>query len=160
MAIAENARFDKFYLGRFEGGGSCNRFGEPVEPNLAPIKVQFSQGYFAAPVDEVIEAGCTPPPTHIKIDLDSLEHAVIAEMASRPHHPALKYVLVEINGNLPVHQAVPTHMAEIGFHADDRQRAVSLPTDGLFLRELAISYSGARRRVPNGCARFQQEKNQ
>ena len=132
MAIAEKAGFDKFYLGRFEAGGSCHAFGEAVDPNLAPMKVQFSQGCFAAPLDELIEAGVTPPPTHIKIDVDGLEHAVIAGMAGTLHHPALKSVLVEINGNLAEHQAILTHMAEIGFHVDDRQRAASLQTEGFF----------------------------
>ena len=47
-------------------------------------------------------------------------------------HLALKSVLVEINGNLAEHQAILTHMTEIGFHLDDRQRAAPLPTEGFF----------------------------
>lgn len=132
MAIAEKSGFDKFYLGRFEAGGSCHTFGEALDPNLAPIKAQFSQGCFAAPLDELVEAGVTPPPTHIKVDVDGLEHAVVAGMAGTLHHPALKSVLVEINGNLAEHQAIMAHMAEIGFHVDDRQRAASLQTEGFF----------------------------
>ncbi len=132
MAIAENAGFDKFYLGRFEAGGSCHAFGEALDPNLAPMQDQFSQGCFAAPLDELVEAGVTPPPTHIKIDVDGLEHAVVAGMARTLHHPELKSVLVEINANLAEHQAILTHMANIGFHVDDRQRAASLQTEGFF----------------------------
>lgn len=132
MAIAENSGFDKFYLGRFEAGGSCHTFGEALDPNLAPIKAQFSQGCFAAPLDELIEAGVAPAPTHIKVDVDGLEHAVVAGMAGTLHNPALKSVLVEINANLAEHQAILAHMAEIGFHVDDRQRAASLQTEGFF----------------------------
>lgn len=132
MAIAEKAGFDKFYLARFEAGGSCHAFGEAVDPNLDPMKVQFSQGCFAAPLDELIEVGVTPPPTHIKIDVDGLEHAVIAGMSETLKRDDLKSVLVEINGKLPEHQAIITHMAELGYHVDDRQRAASLQTEGFF----------------------------
>lgn len=86
------------------------------------MQAHVSQGCFAAPLDERIEAGVTPPPTHIKIDVDGLEHAVVAGTACTLHHSALKSVLVEINGNLPEYQAILKHMAEIGFHVDDRQR--------------------------------------
>lgn len=132
MAIADKAGFDHFYLGQFQPGGSCHAFGAPLDPNLKQIRPQFRQGCFAAPLDEMVDAGVVPPPTHVKIDVDGLEHAVIAGMDAALSSPALKSVLVEINGNLEEHQAVMAHMAERGFHVDDRQRAASLQTEGFF----------------------------
>ena len=53
-------------------------------------------------------------------------------MAGTLHNPALKSALVEINGNLAENQAILTHIVKIGFHVDDRPRAVTLQTEGLF----------------------------
>ncbi len=132
MAIADKAGFDSFYLGRFEPGGSCHTFGAPLDPNLQPMTPRFRQGCFAAPLDELIEAGVLMPPNHVKIDVDGLEHAVVAGMARTLASPELKSVLIEINGRLDEHQAILTHMEELGFHIDDRQRAASLQTEGYF----------------------------
>jgi len=132
MAISDVAGFDSFYMGRFEPGGSCHAFGQAVDPNLKPMRPAFRQGCFAAPLDELVEAGAVPPPTHVKIDVDGLEHAVIAGMNQVLASPDLKSVLVEINGNLDEHKAIIDQMIERGFHIDDRQRAASMQTEGYF----------------------------
>lgn len=132
MAIADKAGFDSFYLARFEPGGSCHAFGAPLDPNLQPIRPQFRQGCFAAPLDELVEAGVVPTPTHVKIDVDGLEHAVVSGMTGILDSPSLKSVLVEINGNLDEHRAILADMAARGFHVDERQRAASLQTEGFF----------------------------
>lgn len=132
MAISNRAGFDSFYLQRFETGGSCHSFGEPLDPNLKRVNAKFRQGCFAAPLDDLIEAGVVPPPTHVKIDVDGLEHHVVAGMAETLARPELKSVLVEINGRLKEHQEILAFFADQGFHVDDRQRAASLQTEGYF----------------------------
>lgn len=132
MAIAEKAGFDTFYLGRFQPGGSCHAFGAPVDPNLKTMRTEFRQGCFAAPLDELVAAGVAPVPTHVKVDVDGLEHMVVAGMNDVLNDENLKSVLLEINGNLAEHQAIIDHMADRGFHVDDRQRAASLQTEGYF----------------------------
>ncbi len=132
MAISERSGFDSFYLQRFEAGGSCHSFGAPIDPNLEAVTPAFRQGCFAAPLDELIAAGVIPAPTHVKIDVDGLEHAVIAGMTETLQNPSLKSVLVEINGRLDEHSEILTQMAQLGFHIDDRQREASLQKEGFF----------------------------
>jgi hypothetical protein len=73
-----------------------------------------------------------PPPYHVKIDVDGLEHAIVAGMTNNLNSPELKSVLVEINGQLDEHKAILDQMEELGFHVDDRQKAASLRTEGFF----------------------------
>jgi len=132
LALSSAAGFDHLHLARFEPGGSCHAFGAPLDPNLKPTRTEFRQGCFAAPLDDLVDAGVVPAPTHVKIDVDGLEHAVVQGMERTLASAGLKSVLIEINGALEEHQALATRLVELGFHVDDRQRAASLQTEGYF----------------------------
>jgi len=71
-------------------------------------------------------------PQHIKIDVDGLEHKVIAGAAETLADPAVKSMLVEINGAVPEHVAIVERLIGLGFTFSPEQVAKSRRTEGTF----------------------------
>jgi hypothetical protein len=65
-------------------------------------------------VDSLINDGL-PVPHHIKIDVDGLEHRVVAGMLETLRRPELKTVLIEINFDNPKNLAIIDMMEEMGW---------------------------------------------
>lgn len=72
------------------------------------------QGCVGRRMDSLIAEGL-PPPAHIKIDVDGLEHRVVAGMIETLRRSDLKTVLIEINFDNPKNLAIINTMAKIGW---------------------------------------------
>ena len=79
-----------------------------------------------------MEQGVVPVPTHIKVDVDGIEHKVINGCRKVLANPRLKSVLVEINTNLELHRNIIRDMREFGFDFSQTQVAAALRTEGAF----------------------------
>ena len=71
-------------------------------------------------------------PDHIKIDVDGLEHKVLAGGRKVLADRRLKSVLVEINTNLDLHRKIIADMRALGFDYSQEQVARSLRSEGAF----------------------------
>jgi FkbM family methyltransferase len=132
VALSDETRFDRLFLSDFMPGGSCHNFGEPVGPDLRPMKAAFRQGCFATTLDALIQQGALPVPQHIKIDVDGNEHKVIRGAAKALRDPALRSVLVEINTNLEEHWTVVDTLLEQGFDYSREEAERAQRKEGFF----------------------------
>jgi FkbM family methyltransferase len=104
MAMSDVDKVDKLWLSDFGLGISYHDF----EENSWTGDKQFAadwickkderrpQGCVGRSLDSLIREGL-PVPDHIKIDVDGLEHRVVAGMKETLRQPNLKTVLIEIN---------------------------------------------------------------
>lgn len=114
IAFTDHTGLDTFYVTNVMYGGSCNSFGDQVDYHLQPKKFKFEQGCFGTEIDRFAEELAIPD--HIKIDVDGLEHKVLAGAITTLNF--VQSVLVELNTRLPEHQAIFDVMAKYGLKPD------------------------------------------
>lgn len=131
MALTDTPAEGLLYLSSNELGGSCHSFGESVDHMLRPRKGE-TQACAGAPLDLLIEEHDFPKPNHIKIDVDGLEFKVIKGMSKTLASPELKSILMEVNTNLPEHQAMLRDLEALGWHYDPKQAESALRKEGPF----------------------------
>jgi FkbM family methyltransferase len=115
VALSDDTAYDRLYLSKFLTGGSCHNFGASVGPDLQPMRSAFQQGCFATTLDALVGQGVLPPPQHVKIDVDGIEHKVIRGAEKTLEQPSVRSVLIEINTNLDEHWEVVDQMLDYGF---------------------------------------------
>lgn len=125
LALGDTQSFDHLYLSGYLPGGSCHTFGENLDHRLTKRENELKQGCMSVPLDQLNIAA-----DHIKIDVDGLEHKVIAggEKTIR----AAKSVLIEINQNLGQHKSLIAWMMEQGFKYDTAQVEAATRKEGTF----------------------------
>lgn len=109
LALSDKAKIDYLNLGAFGVSYSHHDFSENTwseDMNWGQEKVtkkdaRLRQGCISSTLDDLVETGVIPLPSHIKIDVDGLEHQVIAGCRRTLANPAVKTVLVEIDFRSP-----------------------------------------------------------
>jgi FkbM family methyltransferase len=120
-ALSDESGFSSLYLSEFVAGSSVHTYGAELNFKLQPRASKVIQGCFATTLDQLVATGAVPLPHHIKIDVDGLEHKVLAGCRNVLAEPAVKSVLVEINTNLEEHRALVTLLENAGFaHSPDQ----------------------------------------
>ncbi len=114
-ALSDESGFSPLYLSEFVAGGSIHTYGAELDYKLEPRTSAITQGCIATTLDSLVAAGVVPMPDHIKIDVDGIEHKVLAGCRNVLAHPAVKSVLVEINTNLAEHRALIAQLENAGF---------------------------------------------
>ena len=131
-AVSDEMLFSLLHLSVFQVGGSCHSFGEKVDFKLERRESNTSQGSISTTLDYLVENGVVPVPDHIQIDVDGLEHKVLAGGRKVLADRRLKSVLVEINTNLDLHRKIIADMRALGFDYSQEQVARSLRSEGAF----------------------------
>jgi hypothetical protein len=90
------------------------------------------QGCFSTTLDSLVTRGVLPVPNHIKIDVDGLEHKVLAGCRRTLEDRQVRSVLVEINTRLPEHLRIVESMKSLGFRWSDSQVAAAMRREGPF----------------------------
>lgn len=132
VALSDESVYSRLYLSQFQVGGSCHTFGEKLDHRLEPRESKFSQGCISTTLDHLVATGVVPMPDHIKIDVDGLEHKVLAGCRSLLADRRLKSILIEINTNLEQHRKIISDLKPLGFTYSDAQVAKALRTEGAF----------------------------
>ena len=131
-ALSDRPGFSQLHLSTLEPGGSCHSYGAPLDHNNQPTGSRFAQGCIATTVDDVVAAEAMPVPAHVKIDVDGLEHKVIAGAAKTLADQRVRSVLIEINTALDEHWEIVDAMLALGFDYGRDQVARSVRTEGMF----------------------------
>lgn len=126
LCLSDDESIDTFHVQSLQVGGSCSSFGEEVNYHLQPKKYAVHQGSMAVRMDRMD----IPAADHVKIDVDGLEHKVVAGMTGLLH--TVKSVLVELNTALPEHLAIYETMARFGLHPDTETADLARRTEGAF----------------------------
>lgn len=132
LALSDTTAYSLLHLSQFQLGGSCHTFGEKVDHRLEQRDSKISQGSVSTTLDQLVADGVLPVPRHIKIDVDGLEHKVLAGCRGVLADRRLKSVLVEINTNLEQHRRIIVDMQELGFGFSEQQVAQAQRTEGAF----------------------------
>jgi FkbM family methyltransferase len=122
LALSDVDKADRLLLSDFGLGISYHDFEEnswTEDKVFAPDWVvgkddRRQQGCIGRRLDSLIAEGL-PVPAHIKIDVDGLEHRVVAGMIKTLRRPDLKTVLIEINFDNPKNLAIADLMADLGW---------------------------------------------
>jgi FkbM family methyltransferase len=122
LALSDIDKADRLLLSDFGLGISYHDFEENSwtdDKTFAPDWFvskdnRRAQGCIGRRLDSLIAEGL-PAPQHIKIDVDGLEHRVVAGMAATIRTPALKTVLIEINFDNPKNLEIVDEMAKAGW---------------------------------------------
>jgi len=128
LCLSDEAMIDTFHVQSLQAGGSCSSFGQEVNFHLQPKKYPVHQGSIAVRMDAFADQYGRPD--HVKIDVDGLEHLVVAGMGE-----ILKYVssvLVELNTALPDHLTIYNTMAGHGLKPDVETADKARRTEGAF----------------------------
>lgn len=131
-ALSDRTGFDRLHLSAFQAGSSCHSFGAALDPYLRPAAAPFVQGCFATTLDQLVADSVLPVPQYIKIDVDGLEHSVIAGAAQTLRDPAVQSLLVEINPQLAEHRGIIATLTDLGFRHDPEQVARAERREGYF----------------------------
>lgn len=131
-ALSDSAGYSLLHLSTFQLGQSCHSFGEKIDHRLEHRDTRLAQGSISTTLDILVAAGAVPVPTHIKIDVDGLEHKVLAGCREVLADRRLKSVLVEINTNLEQHRRIIADMKALGFGFSEQQAARAQRTEGAF----------------------------
>jgi len=131
-ALSDRTGFDLLYLSKLSAGSSRHTFGESVDHLLQPMDAAFRQGCYSTTLDALVDEGVLPVPRHIKIDVDGIEHKVIAGAARTLARPDLRSVLIELNTNLDEHWSIVDLMLEHGFGYSEEAAARARRSEGPF----------------------------
>ena len=85
----------------------------------APHTAQFPQGVVTRTLDALVYEDGLPCPTHIKIDVDGLEHAIIDGAARLLGDPRLRSVLIELDLKSRQHLDTMAVIEAAGFRRDE-----------------------------------------
>jgi FkbM family methyltransferase len=104
-AATDQRKIDRLNLGTFGIGYAFHDFGENTwksdqkwTPEVTTRRDQrVQQGCMGVTIDELVSSGFMRAPDHIKIDVDGLEHRVIAGAHDTLRDPRLKTVLIELD---------------------------------------------------------------
>lgn len=132
VALSDAAGLDLLHLSQFMPGGSCHNYGEELNADGKPFRPAFSQGCIAVTLDELVERHGFPAPDHVKIDVDGIEHKVIAGARRALASGRVQSVLVEINTNRDDHMGVVRAMEALGYRWSPEQVAQAVRTEGAF----------------------------
>ena len=129
-ALSDEDSVSLLHLSLFVAGGSSHTFGSASDANLQPRRSVYTQGCFGTSLDALVARGTLPVPTHVKIDVDGLEHKVIAGARATLADRNVKSVLVEINTNLAEHRALVEQMQALGFSYSEEAVAAAQRREG------------------------------
>jgi FkbM family methyltransferase len=121
LALSNSNGLGTLYLNEFIAGASCHNFGEEVDHNLNSMQASFKQGCLSFTLDSLIADSTVPFPTHIKIDVDGIEHLVIEGAKNTIRDARVKSILIELNTSLKQHQDLIEELTGLGYMLDVEQ---------------------------------------
>jgi len=123
VAVGDSTRISHLYLSRFEAAGALHNFDKPEDYNKQPFVPEFKQGVIGARIDDLIEKFDLPQPTHLKVDVDGGERAVIDGAPNMLRNPKLRSVLIELNETLAADREIVGVLEGYGFHVGSKLRS-------------------------------------
>lgn len=129
IALSDRSGLDTFFVTTLVAGGSCNSFGDSIDYHLHEKTFPTTQGCYGGTLCDF--ANQFGYPTHIKIDVDGIEHRIL-EGARGFLLSSVKSVLVETNTHLKEHREIETLMAMYGLFPDKATAEIARRKDGPF----------------------------
>jgi len=133
VGMIDNSGFTELYISDTRAGGSCHTVGEELDYELKPKEFPLRQGLYSTTIDELVSTKTISVPTHIKIDVDGLEHKVLQGASNTLKSNRVKSLSVELNSNLIEHRRALERLESYGFRVDQNQIRVAQRKSGAFI---------------------------
>jgi FkbM family methyltransferase len=130
-------------------GDAASEIGESLPESFKAAQdydahVGFDQLMLGVSVDDLVFRHGLPAPTHLKIDVDSIEPDIVAGALETVKAGTPKSILIELNTKSAADMAVPDELARFGFTVtskrsnwesrEDRTRSADLPAYNVILK--------------------------
>ncbi|MEQ8394424.1 FkbM family methyltransferase [Thalassobaculum sp.] len=123
--VSDKCGFDTLRVGRVAIGASGHQVGTRHTGGTA-------QGIVTTTLDHLVYEAGLPCPSHVKIDVDGIEPAIVRGAARLLSDERLKSVLIELSIMEPDHRAVVDQLVDYGFTKDEAlEKAVYAKTTGV-----------------------------
>ena len=125
VALNDKIAISNFKLTSTEWGGALSTFDKDFDDRGNKIKSEFIYNTIGFDIDHLVEVSKIPLPDHIKIDVDGLEHYILA--GAQKVITNAKSVLIEINDNFVEQRAMSEkYMIKAGFKLVNKVHSGSL----------------------------------
>jgi len=118
IAFSEKTGLDVLNMENTEAGHSMHGFGTEVTAFDELIRTRFRQAAIGYAMDDFLTSFDPPLPTHLKIDVDGIEAAILRGGSRLLEMPVLSSVLIEVIGDLGStrNRQIIELMERAGFH--------------------------------------------
>lgn len=114
LALSDGLGFENLYLSAITAGKSLNNFGDARPSDNQIWNAVIPQPAISVSLDEFVDI-CGVFPNHIKIDVDGIEHKIVAGGQKTLSDKNVKSVLIEIDEKSPPHLIIYEQMKNFGF---------------------------------------------
>ena len=123
LAFSDRTALGDFNMATTEAGSSMHAFDETVNAFERQIDVKFRQATVGLSIDDFIRLFDPPRPTHIKIDVDSIEDRIITGAAGLLRDGSVESLWVEIMGafDTPRNARIIGLLDEVGYTTKEKQ---------------------------------------
>jgi FkbM family methyltransferase len=118
VAVADKFAVDVLHMRKTELGGAMSNFGSGGEGAGAI----FSQGAIGISIDEFVTTFSPPFPTHMKIDVDGIEHEIVRGALNTAEDKRLKSISVELDSEDATTAATVALIESKGFKLTARRQ--------------------------------------
>lgn len=121
IALSDRTGLQTFNYQNIDPGGALHALGDAVNfqgETFVPTFVQTVLGYS---IDDLV-AGFLPAPTHIKLDVDSIELEIIRGARNTMTRPEFKSILVEVEEGTSSGQQIISLLEEMGLRVASKHR--------------------------------------
>lgn len=126
VALSDTRTVDFLYLSSMDKGASLHTVHENLDFAGQRFDAGFRQGIIATTLDSLVAEWNLPRPTHIKMDVDGHEAAIVTGAAQTLSNAEFKSLLVELNTDVEKDRAVLAELETRGL----RQTGKRLTTGG------------------------------
>lgn len=130
IALIDRVALDVLYLRSQRAADSHHSFGEERDHNHRPSDFPYAQGAISMTLDELVGKDFLPHPTRVKIDVDGLEHKVVAGSERTLSDRRVNSVLIEINSRVTEHMDIVERLTGLGYVYDQHQVKAARLTSG------------------------------
>lgn len=127
IALCEEKEINRFNLRSTVDGSSLHAFGQTRQWDGQEFSPVFRQGMLGLSIDELRAEFHLPCPHYIKVDVDSIEHAILRGGRETLADPEMRGLLVELDSAVEDYEEVIAMLDSCGLslattHADQSQR--------------------------------------
>lgn len=123
LALGDESKVDYLNLGTFGVGYSHHDFAENTwtqdmdwgKNKKTSKDARIRQGCVSTTLDALVAGGTVPVPDHVKIDVDGLEHRVVAGCRQTFANPEVRTVLIEMDFRSPHADSTIALMEGLGY---------------------------------------------
>ena len=121
IALSDKTTIGEFNYHDLVPGGALHTFGEAVDYKGDRFTPVYSQPVLSYRMDDLVEQFKIPGPTHIKIDVDGIEKAVLEGAQTILSGSTLRSVIVELEEG-PGEREITELLVGNGFKLDSQER--------------------------------------